>query len=224
MEKRCLVVFTKPALPGRVKTRLIGHLSPEHAAALQAALFEDVRHAVRGAPFSCWLAWALEDGEAVPPGPEPALRQQGANLGERLHRGLAAAAREHPWVAAVGADHPGLDAALVNRAFARLAEADLVIVPALDGGYSLIALRSEALVPELFSGIAWSTPTVLAETLERAARLELRVELLDPAADLDTPADLARLCERLAAGEAAAGPRTRRLLEAWGRVPVVAVS
>jgi rSAM/selenodomain-associated transferase 1 len=221
VETRCLVVFSKPALPGRVKTRLIGDLSPERAAALQAALLEDVRQAFAGAPFSCWLAWALEDDEPLPPGPEPALRQAGADLGERLYRGLAAAAREHQQVAAVGTDHPGLDTALVAQAFERLAAAELAIVPAVDGGYSLLAVRSAALTPDLFSGIAWSTPGVLAETRERAARLGLRVELLDAAGDLDTPADLARLCARLAAGEAASGPRTRRLLESWGRVPVV---
>jgi rSAM/selenodomain-associated transferase 1 len=221
VETRCLVVFSKPAVAGRVKTRLVGHLSPEQAAALQDALLADLRQALDGAPFDCWLAWAVGSGEPLPDGPEPAIRQAGADLGARLHGALALAAREHGRIAAVGSDHPGFTAELATSAFDALDDADLAIVPALDGGYSLIALRSTALSPALFSGIAWSTGSVLEETLSRAAALELRVARLAPSGDLDTPKDLDDLCSRLAAGQGAAGPRVRRLIESWGRLPAL---
>lgn len=215
----CLVVFTKPATPGRVKTRLAGDLSPEEAADLHAALLADLLDEVRAAGVDCWLAWALEDGERLPPSSLPAIRQEGAALGERLYLALTRAAASHARVAAVGSDHPGLASGSLQHAFAALGEADLAIVPALDGGYALIAARAAALDPALFSNIPWSTSEVLAETLARAARLGRRVAILEAAADLDTPADLERLCERLAAGAPAAGPRVRRLLGNWGRIP-----
>jgi rSAM/selenodomain-associated transferase 1 len=221
VETRCLVVFSKPAVAGRVKTRLVGHLSPEQASALHEALLADLRHSLEGAPFDCWLAWAIDGTEPLPEGVEPAIRQAGGDLGRRLHDGLSRAAREHDRVAAVGSDHPGFGAGLAVRAFEALDDSDLAIVPALDGGYSLIALRSTALSPQLFDGIAWSTASVLAETLARAAAMGLRVTRLPPAADLDTHDDLANLCNRLAAGEPAAGPRVRGLLESWGRVPAL---
>jgi len=227
VEKRCLVVFSKPAVAGRVKTRLIGDLSPDQAAALHDALLADLRQAIEGAPFSSWLAWEVDDGESLPAGPEPSIRQTGGDLGERLHGALALAALDHDRVAAVGSDHPGFGRdgeEIAERAFAALDDADLAIVPALDGGYSLIALRAAALSPALFAGIAWSTPSVLEVTLVRAAALGLRVARLTPAADLDTAQDLAALCARLATGEPAAGPRVRRLLESWGRVPAAVVS
>jgi len=214
-------VFSKPAIAGRVKTRLIGHLSPEQAAAFHEALLADLREALERAPFDCWLAWAVDGAEALPEGVEPAFRQAGGDLGERLHDGLSRAAREHDRVAAVGSDHPGFEAGLAALAFDALDDADLAIVPALDGGYSLIALRATALSPALFDGIAWSTGRVLEETLSRAAAMELRVTALPPAADLDTPEDLTNLCCRLAAGEPAAGPRVRALLESWGRLPAL---
>ena len=69
--------------------------------------------------------------------------------------------------------------------------------------------------------IAWSTGRVLAQTLERCGELGLSVELLPEAADVDTPADLARLAAELAAdpGDVLGCPRTRALLAAWGRLP-----
>ena len=68
---------------------------------------------------------------------------------------------------------------------------DAVFVPALDGGYALVALRRPA--PALFEDIAWSTDTVMARTRERAAAAGLSLAELAPVADIDEPADLIHL-------------------------------
>jgi rSAM/selenodomain-associated transferase 1 len=213
----CLVLFTKPARPGRVKTRLVGDLTAGQAAELQAAFFEDLRQRLLGGGFTLRVAWALEAGESPPP-PRPGcedVRQEGADLGERLWRALRDAGRAHPRVAAVGSDHPDLPLARVEQAFAGLAAADVVLGPAADGGYYLIALRAGGLRPEIFAGVPWSSERVLEATLERCRACGLRVRLLEPAADVDTPDDLRRLAARVAAGEAEC-PRTAALLDAWG--------
>jgi glycosyltransferase A (GT-A) superfamily protein (DUF2064 family) len=70
----------------------------------------------------------------------------------------------------------------------------VVLNPAEDGGYVLIGAR--AAYPQLFSGIAWGTSTVLTETRARIAALGLKAVELPTLWDLDTEADLAR-CERL---------------------------
>jgi len=211
------VLFTKPARPGRVKTRLIGDLTAGQAAELHQAFCDDLLSRLRGGAFVLRVAWALEAGEALPAGGDDAVRQRGADLGERLFGGLRDAAREHERVAAVGSDHPDLPLARVEEAFAALATADVVLGPAADGGYYLIALRAAAVRPELFAGVAWSSDRVLAETLDRCRGLGLRVRQLEPAADVDTPRDLRRLAARIAAGEAEC-PRTAALLGAWGRL------
>jgi rSAM/selenodomain-associated transferase 1 len=223
VETRCLVVFSKPAIAGRVKTRLIGDLSADQAAHLHAALLEDLRSALRRAPFACRWAWQIGDREAIPAG-DGAVRQRGADLGERLHHALSEAAREYSRVAVAGSDLPGFSAELAQRAFDALEEADLAIAPAEDGGYSLLALRAAAIAPSLFAGVPWSTPAVARETLARAAALGLRVARLATLPDLDTARDLDALCVRLAAGEPAAGPAVRALLTAWGRLPAVATA
>jgi uncharacterized protein len=238
----CLLLFTKLARPGRVKTRLIGvrvgkrSISAVDAAALHAALLSDVAarlEEARGELFALRVAWDLEAGEALPSLPleiaggsaVDATRQRGANLGERLFRALDDAAREHSFVAAVGSDHPTLSLAAVRRAFAALAagEADVALGPSLDGGYYLVAVRRERLSPRLFAEIDWSTERVLAQTLERCRELGLSVVELPAARDVDRGEDVIALAAEIAAAEAAGEvvgcPRTRAVLTEWGLLP-----
>ncbi len=199
---RRLLLFTKPARQGRVKTRLIGDLTAAQAAELHAAFLGDLLARLAGGSFELQLAWALEPGEPLPEGFWPGvgnLRQEGADLGDRLFGALAAAARDGAAVAALGSDHPTVEVELVERAFAAVESgADVALGPAEDGGYYLIALAAGAVRPRLFEGVPWSTGGVLAATLARSEELGLAVELLPVAADVDTPADLARLAARLA--------------------------
>ena len=221
----CVAVFTKPARPGRVKTRLIGALDAERAAALHGAFLGDVLDTLGAGRFRTAVAWALDGAdEPFPTMPETVglevFRQRGADLGERLFHGLAHLAERYPWVAAVGSDHPELSVATVEEAFGRLAAgADLVLGPSEDGGYYLVAVHRGTLARRLFEGVPWSTAAVLETTLERAAELALEPSLLPVGTDVDVAADLERLESRLAAGELAC-PRTRRLLTAWGRLGV----
>jgi glycosyltransferase A (GT-A) superfamily protein (DUF2064 family) len=75
-----------------------------------------------------------------------------------------------------------------------LRDADVVLIPAEDGGYVLLGARVAH--PQLFSGIAWGTASVIIETRERIASLGLTCSELPALWDVDTEADLAR-CERL---------------------------
>ena len=95
---------------------------------------------------------------------------------------------------------------LCAQAIVALTCSDVVLGPAEDGGYYLIALRAPQ--PTLFDGIAWSTASVLSQTLARAEALGLRVTLLPPCYDIDTWADLCRLRHDLDAGTAEGCPAT----------------
>lgn len=230
-----LLLFTKPARPGNVKTRLIGALTAEQAAELHSAFVEDLAERLHAAEFETRVAWAVESWEPIPEGPRPGcslgfrgLRQEGVDLGERLFRALVATAVSAGAVAAVGSDHPDLAIERIEEAFARIeAGADVVLGPATDGGYYLIALAAAAVHPRLFEGIAWSTDGVLAATLERCRELGSAVELLAAEHDVDTPEDLRRLAASLASGGREC-PRTAALLDRWGwlaaaRVPLTEV-
>lgn len=220
---RCLVVFTKPARPGRVKTRLLPVLTARQASELHQALLDDLLPRLEGGSFDLTIAWAVEPDEPLPSRPAvvgtvPAFRQQGEDLGGRLFAGLSRLARRYRYVAAVGSDHPGLALADVERAFDELeGGARIVLGPASDGGYYLVGLERERLDRSLFDGIVWSTERVLEDTLERCRRLGVEPLLLPTVADVDSPADLERLAGEITRG-AGECPHVEALLRRWGRV------
>lgn len=190
----------KEPRPGAAKTRLIPSLGAEQAAALYRLLAEEEirRTAPRpgeyerlffvdppGASLADWLR-----GEAL-------LPQQGADLGARMSAAFEEAFRRGASrVAVVGTDVPFVSRGLVVEAFRALDDHDLVLGPAEDGGYYLLAVAEPR--PALFSGIAWSTASVLAATVERAGTLGLSVRLLEPLRDIDTLEDLRAERARLA--------------------------
>ena len=96
----------------------------------------------------------------------------------------------------IGSDCPALQPAhLIAAASALLAEEgagnDAVLIPADDGGYVLIGLRSPQ--PRLFAGVDWGSARVMAQTRQRLAELRLRWAELPALWDVDRPADLTRL-------------------------------
>lgn len=221
-----MLLFTKPARPGSVKTRLIGELSAEQAAEIHAAFLDDLSERLHRGNFHLRFAWALAAGEELPAavaaGAADNVRQVDGDLGDRLFDGLAAAAESFAAVAAVGSDHPELELETVEEAFRRLESgADAVFGPTEDGGYYLIGLSRGAIRREIFDGIPWSTGEVFSESQERCERLGLTVELLPRGHDVDVAEDLRRLAARLAAAgqgspTRATCHRTRALLVEWG--------
>jgi hypothetical protein len=198
-----LVIFARRPEAGRVKTRLARAIGDAAAAALYAAFVSDLRDRFAAAPFA--VRWAVAppvDGfaERFAIAPGSVFAQRGDDLGARMRDALGRVLGEgFPRCAIVGSDMPQLEVDAVRRAFARLEDADVVLGPAEDGGYYLVAARA---VLEIFDGIAWGTESVLAATRWRAAALGLTVALLEPGFDVDVEKDLERL--RAVAGSPAA--------------------
>ncbi len=91
----------------------------------------------------------------------------------------------------IGSDIPFLHPEIIEEAFLKLVAADLVLGPALDGGYYLIGLRRRALNQvNIFQDIPWSTNQVLKTTVARARTAGLSVADLAPLLDVDTLSDL----------------------------------
>jgi rSAM/selenodomain-associated transferase 1 len=218
-QSSCLVLFTKPARVGKVKTRLIGELTPEQATALHRCFVGDLTDRLMRGRFELRIAWAMPADEPLPSSPVAGMRQVGRDLGERLFAGLSRVAAEHDPVAAIGSDHPEIALSLVSRAFDKLKQGtDVVLGPAADGGYYLIAVARGALRREIFDNIPWSSPAVLNTTLQRCHDQNLAVELLPQGDDVDDADDLIRLTARLRRDRNLECPRTRALLESWGKL------
>jgi uncharacterized protein len=193
-------MFTRYPQPGKAKTRLISALGAAAAADLQRQMTEHTLKQVEAltltAPVSVdiWFASSdLEDESRLMQdwlGSRWQYSPQGAgNLGDRMAQAFTAAfATGASRVVTIGTDCPELDADRMAEAFQALQTHDLVLGAAKDGGYYLIGLRR--LIPELFTGIAWSTDRVLAQTIAIAQRLGLTVATLETLADIDRPEDL----------------------------------
>ena len=193
-ERPRLLVFTRFPKPGSVKTRLIPALGPEGAADVHR---EMTHHTLRWAAelqknFQVHLEVWFSGGGAFEMralyGDDFEFRPQSdGDLGRRLSAALNDTTGSRPTVV-VGTDCPDLSADHTRRAFLALSEHDVVLGPALDGGYYLLGLKR--FEPALFQDVAWGTATVLEHTQRIASEHGLSVALLNPLPDVDEPADL----------------------------------
>lgn len=187
-----LIIFTRYPEAGKVKTRLTPALGKAGAAALhgemveqtigQARFFEgEIEVRFTGGSYQLMNKW-LGKGLLF-------REQQGASLGERLSNALVEAFAEgKKKVVIIGTDCPGLTVDHINTAFRKLDRSDLVIGPAMDGGYYLIGLVKH--YKELFREISWGSDHVYRQTMDAAAELGLRTARLEYLADVDQPEDL----------------------------------
>lgn len=195
--KERLIVFTRYPEAGEAKTRLIPALGAVGAATVHRQMTEHTLSQVRklrtAHPISVEVHFAGNRGHQEMQdwlGSDLVYQPQGTgDLGVRMARSLSAAFDDNiDRAIIIGTDCPGLNADLMGKAFHHLLSHDLVLGPAIDGGYYLIGLR--CLIPELFSGINWGTAEVLPQTVEIAKKLDVSVAYLPPLADVDRPEDL----------------------------------
>jgi len=193
-----VIVFARAPLPGRAKTRLVPKLGSWGAARLQARL---TGRALRTALASRCGAVELHGTPRARHGffvkerrhLGVSLREQsGRDLGERMHRALVVALRSHRYAILIGVDAPELRAADLRRALRLLRSGcEVVLAPAEDGGYALIACRRAP--RPVFEHIEWGGNEVFARTVQRLDDLRLRWRTLRTVWDVDRPADVERL-------------------------------
>jgi len=197
MAKERLLIFTRYPEAGKTKTRLIPALGAEGAANLQRQMSEhtllQVSELQSLRPLSVEVRFDGGNSLLMQDwlGRDIVYQPQGeGDLGCRMARSLSTTMLAGiDYVVIIGTDCPDLNAQLMMQAFHQLHLAhDLVLGPAIDGGYYLIGLRR--FIPELFSGISWGTAKVFQQTVEIAKNLNLSVAYLPQLADVDRPEDL----------------------------------
>ncbi len=188
-----IAMLAKAPIPGLTKTRLIPSIGAHAAAVLQERLTERaVERAVSAGigPVALWCSPRIDQSsfqDLARRFPIVLKQQPEGDLGDRM---LGAIAAQNGPTLVIGTDCPAITAEILRAAADALQQAEVVLIPAEDGGYVLIGMR--AIHPELFSGITWGTASVLAETRARISTLGLTAIELPALWDVDTEADLAR--------------------------------
>ena len=214
----CAILFVRNPLAGQVKTRLQPQLNGDQAAELYRAFVLDsadtlaatsaAEKVIAFTPAAAQsaireLLAATCDGFEFVPQPELDL---GGRMEELLRWSFARGALR---TVIAGSDSPSLPASLIDQGLNELADRDLVIGPATDGGYYLIG--GSRPIGNLFTGIDWGTGRVFSQTLAAARGLDFA--LLPPWYDIDTVADAAFLRTHLEALRQSGCETGRRSLE-----------
>jgi len=196
MKKVAVAIVCKTPIAGQSKTRLSPPLRPEECAAISGCFIRDL---------SATIQELAEDGDVAncalytPLGSEDALRrllpngvrlisQGDGDLGARLLKGAQdLLSAGYAGAVLVNSDSPTLPKAILRGAADAVRQGDNVVLsPALDGGYTLIGLSQPH--AELFANIPWSTDAVYRLTLDRARTIGLPVVSVPGWYDVDDAA------------------------------------
>ncbi len=206
MPDTALVVMARYPEVGATKTRLARMIGVEGTVHLYRAFLTDLARKFAGQAYD--LHWAYTpngvDYSAFMATLAPSLAQymrffpqEGPELGARLHHAFRwTYERGYQRTIVISSDSPHIGRDIVVKAREALDEADVVLGPADDGGYYLMALRRPH---DVFRGIPMSTSQVMQMTVALAQRQGLKVYAMETLFDVDELPDLTRLAGLLRA-------------------------
>jgi rSAM/selenodomain-associated transferase 1 len=195
-----LLILSKAPDPGAVKTRLIPLLGVTGAARLYTSMLHaciDRLVAASLCPVDLWCAPTTSHPFFIACRQHfgVTLQQQtGGDLGKRMKHALETALHQSGYAVLVGADCPGLAVSDIEEALQVLKQGtDVVLGPAFDGGYYLVAMRSSHAF--MFEDIPWGSADVLSLTESRLRARGVCWHRLTMRRDLDTPEDYMAMWE-----------------------------
>ncbi|NKB31971.1 MAG: DUF2064 domain-containing protein [Pseudomonadales bacterium] len=193
-----ILLYAKAPVLGEVKTRLEPVLGEEKSLLLHQAMTSRVATLLNSSRLAPWQLWVSADVSneffLTLCNKKNICLQEGEDLGEKMARSAALTLEQQGVnsIIILGSDCPGYDASYLENALEKLAEgSEVVLGPAVDGGYVLIGLR--AVYPALFTGIDWGSSRVFEQTVARIEALNLSYSVLETLWDVDRPEDLPRL-------------------------------
>jgi len=186
-----LVIFCRRPVSGQGKSRIAREIGTDATLEVAQLLLETTLEDARGwhgpvaiAPSSAadarWAAQLLPDALIIPQGE--------GNLGNRI-TAVCSKLHEigHNKMLCIGSDSPALTPELLVKAAARLEENDVVLIPAADGGVTLMGTRTPW--PRL-DELSWGTDQLQHQLTEACKDSSQSVYHLHTSFDIDTLQDL----------------------------------
>lgn len=190
MKSKHLIIFVKNKIPGKVKTRLAAGIGQEKAMEVYDKLLAHTHASSRclDCDKTVFFSEQIEEDGLWADGNFALALQYGRDLGDRMQQAFDAQfAKGAERVCIIGSDTFEIKAEIIQEAFKKLQDHDIVIGPARDGGYYLLGMKE--LQPELFHNKSWSTEGVLSQTLSDIQQLQLSYALLPELNDIDQKED-----------------------------------
>jgi len=192
---RALAVFVRWPEPGQVLPGIVRRLGAEGAAQVYEAFIGDIVAGLPLAPCTASL-YALDNEEAFResfPG-VTVRRQQGRTEGKRLHACFEDLLARNAQAVVVGSSLPDLHPRLLRAAFEMLDRRDAVVGPTDRGGFYLLGMREPR---DVFRGVRWGAPDVLATLLRNLDRAHLDYGFFPTRQKIESYEDLVSLSRRL---------------------------
>ena len=189
-----LIIFIKNPVKGKVKTRLAATIGDDMALAIYQKLIKHTLDIVMDAAADKFIFFSNTIDETIGHKNTPVHKaiQFGNDLGEKMKNAFERLFKsEYKCIIIIGTDCPGITSNILLEAFSKLNNNDVVIGPAMDGGYYLIGMKE--MYGKLFEDISWSTSTVLHSTIERCKINNWAYALLTALSDVDEEKDLVHL-------------------------------
>lgn len=189
MNDKALIVFAKNPVLGKVKSRLAKKTGEEKALEIYNTLLNKTCEAAKdfdGRKFlflSDFFDKSLFDSRFTQ------VLQSGSDLGEKMKNAFENIFQKgYTKAVIIGTDCPELDSDIINEAFEKLSQYDIVIGPARDGGYYLLGMKGQNNF--LFENMKWSNQNVLDKTIRRIIQNDLTYYSLKELIDVDEIEDL----------------------------------
>jgi rSAM/selenodomain-associated transferase 1 len=189
--KEVLIIFAKNPEYGKVKTRLVATIGNEQALFVYQKLIEHTIAITKkiSADKIVYYSDSIVEKDTWENNIYQKKLQSGKDLGERMKIAFKSSfTAGYDKVIIIGTDCFELNEEFISIAFEKMNDDDVVLGPAIDGGYYLLGMKK--FYSSLFENIEWSSEKVLKQTLTTAMRLNLSVFLLPQLSDIDREPDL----------------------------------
>ncbi len=189
MQKNLLIVFVKNIVLGKVKTRLAKTIGSNGALNVYIKLYDITEREsllVKKTDTHVYFSDVVINSKWK--NAQKSV-QQGADLGEKMMNAFKKGFEDgYQNIICIGSDLPEISSEIIENAFEKLNQTDLVFGPATDGGYYLLGMNKPLFY--IFDNKPWSTNALLELTINEISNKQNTYTLLDVLNDIDTIEDL----------------------------------
>lgn len=211
-----LILFAMIPVAGKTKVRLMPFLTGEECSSLYQCFTRDVYRKAKAVDADVYVFFTPRDSGGILKellGDDVVLLpQHGEDLGQKMKNAIGAVLRlGYDKVVLMGMDIPHIHTETIQNAFDNLEHKDIVIHPALDGGYYLIGMKQE--YASIWNIRRYGTNTVMYDTLQHMKEENLSISVGQMYYDVDRKEDIRQLWNDIRRGAVCNCPETMAYLE-----------